>query len=43
MDGLPNVQELRKSQGLGRLHMSHWMEDILNLQTWRSQDDKAGE
>ena len=43
LDSLPNVQELRKSQGLSRLHTSHWMEDILNLQTWRNQDDEAGE
>ena len=27
--GLPNADELRKSQGLGRLHTSGWMEDAL--------------
>ena len=26
---LPNVQELRRKQGLGRLHESGWMEDAL--------------
>ena len=26
---LPNVQELRRDQGLGRLHESGWMEDAL--------------
>ena len=40
---LPNVQELRHSQGLGRLHTSHWMEDILNLKAWRDQDEEAAE
>ena len=43
LDGLPNVRELRNSQGLGRLHASHWMEDILNLQTWRDHDEEVGE
>lgn len=43
LNSLPNVEELRKSQGLGRLHASHWMEDILNLQAWRDQDDEADE
>ena len=28
---LPNVQELRQNQGLGRLHESGWMEDALFL------------
>jgi predicted ATPase len=28
---LPNVRELRKSQGLGRLHASGWMENILSF------------
>ena len=26
---LPNVRELRRDQGLGRLHESGWMEDAL--------------
>lgn len=26
---LPNIQDLRKSQGLGRLHASGWMEDAI--------------
>ena len=38
LDNLHNAKELRKSQGLGRLHTSGWMEDILNLQAWRAQD-----
>ena len=29
--GLPNVQELRRDQGLGRLHESGWMEDALSF------------
>ena len=28
---LPNAKELRASQGLGRLHASGWMEDMLVL------------
>ena len=28
---LPNATELRTSQGLGRLHASGWMEDVLSL------------
>ena len=43
LDSLPNVQELRHSQGLGRLHTSHWMEDILNLKAWRDQDEEPKE
>ena len=27
--GLPNAEELRRSQGLGKLHATGWMEDIL--------------
>ena len=30
---LPKVRELRKSQGLGRLHASGWMEDILAFES----------
>ena len=29
VDSLPNVKKLRNSQGLGRLHTSGWMEDML--------------
>ena len=29
VDGLPNAKKLRKSQGLGRLHSTGWMEDML--------------
>ncbi len=29
VDGLHNVEKLRKSQGLGRLHSTGWMEDML--------------
>lgn len=35
---LPNVEKLRKSQGLGRLHASGWMEDAIFL---GSDDDQA--
>ena len=41
LDGLPKIRELRESQGLSRLHTSHWMEDILNLQAWRDRDEEA--
>ena len=34
---LPNAQKLRRSQGLGRLHTSGWLEDMLNLA--RAQDE----
>ena len=43
IDELPNVQELWKSQGLGRLHTGHWMEDILNLEAWRDRDEEVTE
>ena len=29
MTDLPRVKKLRKSQGLGRLHASGWMENML--------------
>ena len=29
VDSLPNAKKLRKSQGLGRLHSTGWMEDML--------------
>ncbi len=41
LNSLHNVKELRKSQGLGRLHSSGWMEDILNLEAWKNEDDEA--
>ena len=31
---LPKIAELRKSQGLGRLHTSGWMEDVLAFTEW---------
>jgi predicted ATPase len=31
VDSLPNAGELRQSQGLGRLHASGWMEDMLTF------------
>ncbi len=37
---LPNARELRKSQGLGRLHTAGWMEDIL---AFSQVDDEDGE
>ena len=40
---LPNARKLRKSQGLGRLHASGWMEDMLTLKGWRDEDAHAGE
>ena len=43
IDSLPNAKKLRKSQGLGRLHTSGWMEDMLNLAAWRDEDEEAGE
>ena len=43
LDSLPNAKKLRKSQGLGRLHTSGWMEDMLNLGAWRDEDEEAGE
>ena len=43
VDGLPNARKLRKSQGLGKLHTSGWMEDILTLRAWRDKDGEAAE
>ena len=40
---LPNARELRSAQGLGRLHASGWMEDMLALTAWRDEDAAAGE
>ena len=40
---LPNARELRKSQGLGRLHTSGWMEDILAFSETDYEDGKGGE
>ena len=39
---LPRVKDLRESQGLGRLHASGWMEDMLTLEGWRDADARAG-
>ena len=38
---LPKVRELRETQGLGRLHSGGWMEDILNLQAWKNEDEEV--
>ena len=40
---LPNARELRKSQGLGRLHTSGWMENILSFAEAEREDEKGGE
>ena len=42
LDSLHKARELRKSQGVGRLHSAGWMEDILNLETWKTEDEEAG-
>ena len=38
LNSLHNARELRKSRGLGRLHSTGWMEDILNLESWKTED-----
>ena len=43
VESLPNAGKLRKAQGLGRLHTSGWMEDILTLSAWRDEDGEAAE
>ena len=43
VDSLPNARKLRKVQGLGRLHTSGWMEDMLTLTAWRDEDGEAAE
>ena len=40
---LHNATKLRDTQGLGRLHQSGWMEDILNLAAWTDEDEQVGE
>ena len=40
---LPNVRELRKTQGLGRLHTAGWMEDILAFSGMGDEDGKGGD
>ena len=40
---LPNARELRKSQGLGRLHTAGWMENILSFAEAETEDKKGGE
>ena len=37
---LPNARRLRKSKGLGRLHSTGWMEDML---AFAEADSEAGE
>ena len=39
---LPNTRELRKSQGLGRLHASGWMENVLSFAEADSDDEEGG-
>ena len=43
VDSLPNAKKLRSAEGLGRLHTSGWMEDMVNLTAWRGEDRKGGE
>ena len=38
---LPNARELRKSQGLGRLHAGGWMENILSFAEADREDQKG--
>lgn len=40
---LPNARELRESQGLGRLHASGWMENILSFAEADGEGQKDGE
>ena len=40
---LPNARELRKSQSLGRLHTSGWMENILSFAEAEREDEMGGE
>ena len=39
---LPNAGELRQSQGLGRLHASGWMENVLSFAAADSEDEEGG-
>ena len=41
VDSLLNAKKLRSAQGLGRLHTSGWMEDIVNLEAWQIKDEEA--
>jgi len=40
---LPNARELRKSQGLGRLHAGGWMENILSFEQADREGQKGAE
>jgi predicted ATPase len=40
---LPNAEQLRQSQGLGRLHASGWMEDTLTFMENKTSDDGGTE
>ena len=40
---LPNVRDLRQDQGLGRLHESGWMEDMLFFSEQRENEEADGE
>ena len=39
---LPNARELRKSQGLGRLHAGGWMENIMSFAEADKEDRQDG-
>ena len=41
LSSLHNARELRQSQGLARLHAGGWMEDILNLEAWTTEDEEV--
>ena len=43
LDSLPNASKLRKTQDLGRLLASGWIEDVLSLTTATGQDGNIRE
>lgn len=42
VNGLPNATELRRTQGLGRLHTGGWLEDALALTVGYDEDAEGG-
>ena len=42
VDGLPNADELRQSQGLGRLHASGWMENAISFTDGTADEEERG-
>ena len=40
---LPEARRLRRSQGLGRLHMAGWIEDVLAFSEAENEDREGGE